>query len=327
MIVSSETGEKMRQKDILEKSIMQRREVFAEVFNLFVFSGKRVIRPEGLHTVNTVSQRDDGRHREMVRDILHEYQDQDIGLMCFLGIENQEYICDSMPVRNMGYDWNLYASQVKNRKGKRILPVYTLVLNWTDRRWGGITDLADMFEKKIMKQFPELVTSYPIHAADMMFLENEVIRRMNTELKQICMVFRYRSDEKMLDKLLQDPAYERLSAEAADLIALKLNIKMKFTEEEKELGEINMCRAWEKIKKDEYNRGAEVQKTEDDMKIAELMAKSDAEKAELMAKIDAEKAELKAKSDAERSEFIRREQILLQEIRKLKALLDMPETS
>ena len=52
---------------------------------------------------------------------------------------------------------------------------------------------------------------------------------------------------------------EHLSVEAADLIAIKLNLQMPFKEEEREKGEINMCRAWEEIKQDEYKKGAKMQ--------------------------------------------------------------------
>ncbi|MCR5795641.1 MAG: Rpn family recombination-promoting nuclease/putative transposase [Solobacterium sp.] len=341
----------MGQKDILEKSIMQRQEVFAEAYNIFVFAGKRIIRPEGLLAVNTVHHRDDGRYRELARDVLHKYQDPDSAFICFLGLENQESVCSLMPVRNMGYDWNLYSEQVRNSTGNMLVPVYTMVLNWTDEIWDSPLDLTDLFDRDALKQFPQLITSYPIHVKNMMFLDDEEIRLMKTELKQICMIFKCRADKEKLDILLRDPAYEHLSAEAADLIKLKLDLELRFKEEEKERGEVNMCLAWEEIKRDEYNRGVEAEKARNEAEIVQLKAENEAEKArneaeivqlkaeneaekarneaeivQLKAENEAEIAQLREKNEAERAKYKSREKELLEEIRHLRLRLHMLQT-
>ena len=293
----------MAEKDVLEKRILQRPEIFAEVFNLFVFGGRDVIKAEYLQNISPAHRRDDGRWREMTRDVMKKYRDPVKGNTYYLGIENQEYHAEDMAVRIMGLNWNCYKEQFENNFIKYIHPVYTLVLNWRDYRWTEPHDLTDKFDPVEIDESPELIMGYPIKVIDMMFLDKEVIMKMKTELKQICMVLISRSDRNELDRLLKDPEYEHLSVEAADLIAIKLNLQMPFKEEEREKGEINMCRAWEEIKQDEFNKGIEK---------GAAMQK---------AKDEAEKAAMKEENTAVRAENSK----LLEENRKLRMRLKMLE--
>ena len=295
----------MQEKDVLEKRFMQRPDIFAEVFNLFVFNGRDVIKPEGLQDFSPVHLRDDGRWRELRRDLFKVFRDPVNGDMCFLGLENQESHDGEMAVRIMGMDWNCYQEQLAKHCKEDLHPVGTLVLNWGEHRWTKSHDIIEKIDKDEKKRFSELITPYLTRIVNMMFLDKETIMKMKTELKQLCMALISRSDKAELDRLMKDPEYSYLSVEAADLIALKLNLKLPLKEKERKEGKINMCRAWEEIKQDEFNRG---------VKKGAAMQKE---------KYEPEIAAMKAEKEAMTAEYESREKRLLEENRQLRMRLKM----
>ena len=112
------------QKDITKKKLQEHPDVFADIFNSLVFSGKKFINPSDL-TLSQLPSRHNGAGgelRERTRDIL--MQDKRNGaLYLLMGLENQDYIDYTMPLRCMGYDFAAYDKQVKdymdeNRKNK-----------------------------------------------------------------------------------------------------------------------------------------------------------------------------------------------------------------
>lgn len=77
----------MEEKELL-KRIMQRPEVFAEAFNIFVFNGRDVIRPEGLQVISPAACRESGsEHSESTSGLLMKYQDPVTNQICFLRIK------------------------------------------------------------------------------------------------------------------------------------------------------------------------------------------------------------------------------------------------
>lgn len=81
----------MRKKDILEKRLLEKNEVFADVFNNIVFGGKQVLYSAKLESISTESytRKHNGKWRQGNRDIRKVDRDhQQYRLIC--GIENQE---------------------------------------------------------------------------------------------------------------------------------------------------------------------------------------------------------------------------------------------
>ena len=86
------------QKDITKKKLQEQPDVFADIFNSLVFSGKKFINPSDL-TLSQLPSRHNGAGgelRERTRDIL--MQDKRNGaLYLLMGLENQDYIDYTMP--------------------------------------------------------------------------------------------------------------------------------------------------------------------------------------------------------------------------------------
>ena len=73
--------------------------------------------------------------KEQRRDTVKEYMNCVNLTIATLGIENQSTIDENEPIRVMGYDYGSYRQQIVDEK--KLHPVITIVLNFTDKIWSG----------------------------------------------------------------------------------------------------------------------------------------------------------------------------------------------
>ena len=182
-----------KDKDTLTKAYMARPDVFADVFNFFIYNGRQVIRAEQLRDMDTTSIALpfglDGTQApvQKIRDVLKQWivKRDDKAAYLLLGVENQSDIHYAMPVRNMLYDALQYSAQVdttakahKKAKGEnkptsgeylsgfyksdQLIPVVTLVVYFGAKHWDGPMSLHEMMtiqDEDILKY----VTDYRIN--------------------------------------------------------------------------------------------------------------------------------------------------------------------
>lgn len=93
----------MRQ-DLATKSLEQYPDVFADIINVNLYGGRQVIAPEDLEKLpsSMIYRAPEGDMREMSSDIRMKLRrsGREVAIVC---IENQSGICNTMPVRDMGY--------------------------------------------------------------------------------------------------------------------------------------------------------------------------------------------------------------------------------
>ena len=125
----------MGQKDLREKLLEDYEDVFSDIFNVLVFKDN-IIKVQYLKASATEStyKSETKEQRGQYRDVLKEYTDSCLLEIGSLGIENQSTLDNYMPVRIMGYDYTKYRSQI-DRKKYPILPVITIVLNFSNKPW------------------------------------------------------------------------------------------------------------------------------------------------------------------------------------------------
>ncbi len=190
----------MGAKDMTEKLLLDYADVFADVYNVFLFMGERVICPSDLRETNVQShyKADDGRLHEQERDIAKYWEKGCVLAMC--GLENQSAIHPYMPVRVIGYEGISYRSQLlrkgDNKLPNRIYPVVTMVFNYSNRRWNvseALLECVDVPEKLL-----PYVNDYKIHVFDIAFLEDEVIEKFQSDFRFVAEYF---------TKTRQNPAY------------------------------------------------------------------------------------------------------------------------
>ena len=111
----------MGRKDIITKEYMGDTEVFADGFNHIIYQGRKVIEPQNLKELDTakviIPYGADGaevpyqKYRDVFK-ILRAMKDEN-AVYLLLGVENQSTVHYAIPVKNMVYDSQEYASQVQ----------------------------------------------------------------------------------------------------------------------------------------------------------------------------------------------------------------------
>lgn len=117
----------------------------------------------------------------------------------------------------MNYDASAYKSQVfdlkssskqTNQKRKRIYPVITIVLNFSEKEWKTSRSLHDMMA--LPSDLAKYVQDYKINVFDVAFLEDDVIEKFTSDFKAVARFFK--------DK--------RLRLEANDTIELNIQQRL-----------------------------------------------------------------------------------------------------
>ena len=180
----------MGQKDIIEKELEDYNDVFADIYNVLVFEDE-VIDETRLRDGTTESRyKDDGgMNRDQRRDVMKTYLDKYRMEIAFVGIDNQTQVDKYIPVRVLGYDYGKYRRQVDEKRFP-LVPVITLVLNFSNTRWNNYKSLAEIMD--IPPEFVPHFQDYKVKVVDVAFLEDKVIDRFTIDFKLVAKFFKDR---------------------------------------------------------------------------------------------------------------------------------------
>lgn len=192
----------MAEKDMAEKKLEDYPEVFTDIVNTLLFSDSSIHLDENkiidgpTESIYKAEEKD----KEQRRDTFKYYDVGNKGILFCVaayGIENQSTIDNVMPVRIMNYDASAYKSQVfglkssskqTNQKRKRIYPVITIVLNFSEREWKTSRSLHDMMA--LPSDLAKYVQDYKINVFDIAFLKDEVIEKFTSDFKAVARFFK-----------------------------------------------------------------------------------------------------------------------------------------
>lgn len=193
-------------KDLAGKQLLQWPDVFADVGNVNLFDGEPFIKEEYLCLEPTehVSRLADERLKELRSDVCMKYSDGEGRL--YLYIENQSDICNTMPIRDMGYQYAGYEKQVKrmvddNRRanrfpetyarvlpnGQKLFPIITMILNYSKEEWKRPTSLLDIVHipPKWKDKLLPLFESHPICIVNLAYQSEETVKKYCSDFRMI----------------------------------------------------------------------------------------------------------------------------------------------
>lgn len=253
-------------------------EIFADAFNQFLYHGRQVLRPGDLTEVDSTEitvpygAGGAGVPEQKYRDVL-KLAMMDGGIIyCILGCENQSGVHYAMPVKNMAYDAMQLSRQVakaakSHRKGRaagdgeflsgfckadRLVPVVTLTVYWGPGKWDGPLSLKEMYapaDGAIMEHVPD----YRVNLVAPGQMPDEAIMEFKTSLKEVMLYIKYSRDKARLLEIAQsEPGFRRLDRQAAEVINLVTNSKLKYSQGE---GKVDMCLAIEEMRNDSKLEG------------------------------------------------------------------------
>ena len=176
-------------KDITEKNLEELDDVFADIINVLLFKGERLVQEDELEADTTKSMfKTDGKIHEQERDVSKFWKNGEIRIS-ILGIENQTKQDSDMPLRVISYDGASYKQQLLNEKQKKRYPVTTIVLYFgTDKKWNTSESLYDCFE--IPEKLKPFVNNYKINVFNIAWLSEKTIEMFKSDFKLIAQYFR-----------------------------------------------------------------------------------------------------------------------------------------
>lgn len=179
----------MAEKDITEKNLEALNDVFADIVNVLLFKGKRLIDENELEADTTKSMfKSDGKIHEQERDVSKIWKNGEIRIS-ILGIENQTTQDSDMPLRVISYDGASYKQQLLDKNRKKRYPVATLVLYFgTDEKWSEAKRLHECFN--IPEKLKPFVNDYKINVFNIAFLNPKIIAMFKSDFKIITEYFR-----------------------------------------------------------------------------------------------------------------------------------------
>ena len=231
------------EKDLVEYAYLSDNLRYADLFNGVLFGGEEVIDHYGLtegDTRQVISS--GGRKKGRYRDVIRKYGG-DVRY-AVLGVENQEIVDYTMPIRIMEYEVGEYSKQIaairktyercggvsgdeylcKFKKGDKLNPCITLVLYWGEG-WDGPCSLKEMLGmEELPENLREYVNDYPIHFVSVREFEDTSV--FKTDLRLVFDFMKCTKDRKRMQALLsENGAYKRVAQETYEVIRIHANLK------------------------------------------------------------------------------------------------------
>ena len=190
----------MAEQDIAEKRLEEYDDVFADIVNVLLFDGKRLVREDALSETSRLSQykADDGLH-EQERDIAKYWQDGNIRI-CLYGLENQTAVDADIPLRVASYDGAGYRAQLLADKGKKKkgggrkpkgrpprYPVVTLVLYFGMRHWKKPRSLLERLT--VLPELAPYVSDYKVNVFEIAWLSPETVAKFRSDFRIVADYF------------------------------------------------------------------------------------------------------------------------------------------
>lgn len=255
--------------DTILKNFWKDNERFADLFNAYLFQGKKVIRSEDLTEVDTdiSSLIKLNGHVETIQKIIDVVKRSANGVdYVILGIENQSKIHYAMPLRHMVGDAFNYLKEfneiaAKNIKQKkysssdeflskfkrtdRLHPVVTLCIYYGEDEWDGPRSLIDMLN--IPEELNAIISDYKFNLLEIR--KSEHLKFCNTDVDTVFNIIRFIYN-KEYDKMNEIYKEQTISPELAIVIGAITETQKMIDDAlrlEKEGGTMNMCKALEEL--------------------------------------------------------------------------------
>lgn len=179
----------MGQKDITEKLLEDYNDVFADIVNVLLFRGNRIVKEESLKETKVKSQykAEAGKLHEQERDVAKYWQDGN-ALVAICGLENQTVEEKYMPLRVFSYDGASYRRQLLPENDENpIVPVVSLVLHFGMKEWSSPYNLKGVID--IPKELEPYVNDYKANIFNIAFLDDETVQMFQSDFRIVADFF------------------------------------------------------------------------------------------------------------------------------------------
>ena len=218
------------------------------------------------------------KERDVIKNVTCKmYSDM---VFAIVGIENQTNVNYAMPVRNMLYDALTYTGQVEKanksyrkekvklsseeflshfKKDDKLIPVITLVINFSPDKWDAPMTLHEMidFKSDILKKF---IPDYWINVIEPATLTKEQLKKFTTGFREVMECIKCSEDMyAMQQALAENDRFKNLDRKTSNVMRYCSGLKIDFETDEEEF---DMCKAFEDYKDLGKSEGFEEGKNE-----------------------------------------------------------------
>ena len=179
----------MGQKDITEKLLEDYNDVFADIVNVLLFRGNRIVKEESLKETKVKSQykAEAGKLHEQERDVAKYWQDGN-ALVAICGLVKQTAEEKYMPLRVFSYDGASYRRQLLPENDENpIVPVVSLVLHFGMKEWSSPHNLKGVID--IPKELEPYVNDYKANIFNIAFLDDETVQMFQSDFRIVADFF------------------------------------------------------------------------------------------------------------------------------------------
>lgn len=195
MRVTGKRGAAVGQKDKAEKILESYNDVFADIVNVLLFRGKRVVSESDLEDQTPMGYyKASGEIHEQTRDIAKRWMNGRIRIASY-GIENQTQSDRNMPVRVMSYDAADLQAQLLADEHAKLYPIVTLVLYYGYKaKWSGPKRLRDCLT--IPSVIRPYVYDYGMHLFEVAYLTREQVDLFQSDFRIVADYFVQKRENK-----------------------------------------------------------------------------------------------------------------------------------
>lgn len=177
----------MGEKDITEKALLSYNDVFADIVNVLIFNGERIISPEDLTEEEPHTYYYDMEHvREQEQDVVKNWTSGDVQFAC-IGFENQTQTDSDMVFRVFSYEGARYRKQLNQGSSTRY-PVVTLVLYYgTESRWKKHRSIHERIS--IRPEIKDQVVDFKLNVYDIAYLSPDTVSLFQSDFRIVADYF------------------------------------------------------------------------------------------------------------------------------------------
>lgn len=193
------------ERNFIEKSLFDFPDVFADIFNVLLFSGRQVIEPENLISGGTLSQLEIGDdHPSQEWNACKIWTKNNIRLS-LLAIGTRAEQGRDIPLRVVGYDGAAYEAQVDQHLTATQLnapgqtepeskpwtpyPVISIVLYFGKEKWNGPKTILEYLGQNIREDLKPFVSDYKINFFDVARLDEATVSKFQSDFQIVADYF------------------------------------------------------------------------------------------------------------------------------------------
>lgn len=245
-------------KDVGWKDFFSDDSRYADIINGIGCGGEQIVTEDDLQEADTQVGL---KYRDYIRKVAFGIN------FAIVGIENQEEIDYSLPIRNMTYDAAVYEKQAAVirrevrkepkgleageylygfRKDDKVCPVITFVLYAGLDEWDGAKSLREIIDfDGIPAELQGMVSDYKVNIIDIRKIEDTSI--FQTDVRHVFDIIKCAKDRKALETLMESDAYYKHMDEHAFDVAMHYTKANEMIQAKEyyidEKGGVDMCQA------------------------------------------------------------------------------------